>query len=178
MLMMDVDTSCMKSMDLYMMYPHPSWIHRRHTSCNQIHQFRVYIIDECTIFFLLDFATIHIHMKVNWRKLNSYKLSKKETVSLVPWCCLFFLYYCLVVKKYKTRKWIFGCLNPVFQQKNLYRLVNQLDWLFILPPNWKTCFLPARTWNGNFMETLCLIKNTCVRASLFYTNSKELNSSA
>ena len=33
--MMDVDTSCMKSMDLYMMYP-PSWIHRRHTLCNQL----------------------------------------------------------------------------------------------------------------------------------------------
>ena len=44
--MMDVDTSCMKSMDLYMMYPHPSWIHRRDTSCNQIHRIRVYIIDE------------------------------------------------------------------------------------------------------------------------------------
>ena len=43
--MMDVDTSCMKPMDLYMMYPHPSWIHRRHTSCNQIHRIRVYTID-------------------------------------------------------------------------------------------------------------------------------------
>ena len=43
--MMDVDTSCMKSMDLYMMYPHPSWIHRRDTSCNQIHRIRVYTID-------------------------------------------------------------------------------------------------------------------------------------
>ena len=42
--MMDVDTSCMKSMDLYMMYPHPSWIHRRDTSCNQIHRIRVYTI--------------------------------------------------------------------------------------------------------------------------------------
>ena len=47
--MMDVDTSCMKSMDLYMMYPHPSWIHRRDTSCNQIHRIRVYTID-CTLF--------------------------------------------------------------------------------------------------------------------------------
>ena len=43
--MMDVDTSCMKSMDLYMMYPHPSWIHRRDTSCNQIHRIRVYTIE-------------------------------------------------------------------------------------------------------------------------------------
>ena len=55
--MMDVDTSCMKSMDLYMMYPHPSWIHRQHTSCNQIHQFRVYIIDRNTfVFFTEDFG--------------------------------------------------------------------------------------------------------------------------
>ena len=58
--MMDVDTSCINPLISYMMYPHPSWIHRRdtswisihhdlfpclHTSCNQIHQFRVYIID-------------------------------------------------------------------------------------------------------------------------------------